>query len=70
MQNSHLKFLMKAIGMTEQELADILSVDKTLVNKWKNGKRAFDPSTPYFEAVVEALIQRSEIGRASCRERV
>lgn len=58
-QNSHFKLLMKTLGMTEQALADIINVDKTLVNKWKNGKRDFDLSSPYFDAVVQALVMRS-----------
>jgi transcriptional regulator with XRE-family HTH domain len=46
---------MKRLGLTEKALAGMINVDKTLINKWKNGKRALDAASAHFENVVSAL---------------
>ena len=46
----------------EQELADLLSVSRPKVDRWKRGK-----NLPHL-AIRQPIIRK--IGRASCRERV
>lgn len=58
---TRLENLMKKTGMTERELADTLSVDKSLVNKWKNGKRKLAPSSPYFTTISTELAKKSQL---------
>lgn len=40
-----VRFLRKALGMTGQELADLLGVRKETVSRWENGKREIDRAT-------------------------
>lgn len=50
-----LIYAMKKLDITERYLGEMLSVDKSLVNKWKNDKRKFDIHSPYFGEVVGIL---------------
>jgi len=40
-----VRYLRKALGMTGQELADLLGVRKETVSRWENGKREIDRAT-------------------------
>lgn len=52
-----LAFLMKKLGITDKKLGEYLNVDKSLVNKWKNGKRDLPSNSPYIFEIAEAMKQ-------------
>lgn len=57
---NRLKYMMELLKISGQQLADLLSVDRTLVSKWKNGARPFDPSITHFNNTVDTLIKFNE----------
>jgi transcriptional regulator with XRE-family HTH domain len=65
--NKKLAYLMKLIGMTEQKLGKALNVDSTLINKWKNGKRAIAPT--YLKSLIDALADALKEAEDSVRKR-
>lgn len=69
MKNCHLETLMKKLGLTEKALADKINVDKTLINKWKNGKRTLDVASPHFGNVVAAIDEVSKSKTPNVLER-
>lgn len=48
---------MKKLGITDKKLGEYLNVDKSLVNKWKNGKRDLPSNSPYIFEIAEAMEQ-------------
>ncbi|MBN2853134.1 MAG: helix-turn-helix transcriptional regulator, partial [Clostridia bacterium] len=54
---NRLKYIMELLKVSGQQLADRISVDRTLVSKWKNGARPFDPSIVHFSKTVSSLIE-------------
>lgn len=55
--HSRLIFIMKKLNVTEKQLANMINVDKSLINKWKNRKRHFSTATIHFDSVVDALTE-------------
>lgn len=52
-----LAFLMQKLRITEKKMGELISVDKSLVNKWKNGKRLLLPDSPYIVDIADACAE-------------
>ena len=51
-----VRYLRKALGMTGQELADLLGVRKESISRWENGKREIDLAT--FALLRQLVVER------------
>lgn len=63
-----LLYAMKKLNVTEKTLGDIINIDKSLINKWKNGKRPFNFNTPYYHTVAEAFARIFEKSPKTLKE--
>lgn len=52
-----LAFLMEKLRITEKSMGELISVDKSLINKWKNGKRQLLPDSQYIIDIAEACAE-------------
>lgn len=53
---SRLAYLMDSFGVTGQELADLLHVDKTLISKWRNHRRQIPARSEYLKRIAEFFV--------------
>ena len=53
---SRLAFLMDSFGITGQQLADLLHVNKTLISKWRNHKRQIPTRSEYLKIIAEFFV--------------
>lgn len=49
---------MDLLGVSGQELAEVLNVEKTSISKWRNGSRAFGVDSEYFAKFAEYLVKK------------
>ena len=73
MANEWLKLIRKSLGMTQQQLAQRLGIGKAALSMIETGKAALTARNKNIlvqELNVNPEFLESEIGRASCRERV
>ena len=59
-----IRYMRKALGMTGQELADLLGVRKESISRWENGKREIDRATFALlrQLVVEQRAKETPVG--------
>ncbi len=63
-----LVYVMKKLNLTDKAVGDMMNVDKSLVNKWKNGKRPLSKELPYYNLLIEALSRLYDTKDISIRE--
>jgi hypothetical protein len=54
---TRLAYAMEKLKITEKTLGNLLNVDKSLVNKWKNRRRPFTSVHPQFNKAVERIAE-------------
>lgn len=57
---SQLAHLMDTLDISILELSKQLYVDKTTISKWRTGSRKLSRRSPYFKAIVQLFLEKSE----------
>lgn len=68
-RNTSLGTIMSLLGISGQELANHINVDRTLVSKWKNNVRPFSNTSIYFNGIVEYILKKNQELQANTLER-
>ena len=55
-----LGYLLKILKISYTELANVIYVERTIVNKWALGQRTFNDTSPHYQNVIEYLLKINE----------
>lgn len=66
---SQLSYIMDLLDIVGTDLATTLSLDRTLISKWKNNVRPLQASNKHFSSLVEALIFFNSKNKTASLER-
>ena len=56
--SSRLNLLMRVFSISGKDLSDLMSIDSSLVSKWRSGKRMLKPTSAYADKIVAYIIER------------
>lgn len=60
MKSFGIGFLMKELKIKPTDLANYIYVDRSLISKWKAGKRNMDPKADYFNKILDFFIAKNK----------
>lgn len=52
-----LAYLMDMLYIQGSQLARSIHVDRTIISRWKNGRVELSPKSPYFDEIVQAILE-------------
>ena len=58
--SSRLNLLMRVFSISGKDLSDLMSIDSSLVSKWRSGRRMLKPTSVYADKIVTYIIERDK----------